>query len=94
MRILLNKVGREGGIKLTDIEQTLGGMPVWESLPSEENVVVPSINQGGIPLVMTHPNSRIGQGLRTLKDKVEGEKVFGPVSKKRVLPAKLALGGE
>ena len=67
-------------------------MPVWESLPSEENVVVPSINQG-IPLVMTHPNSRIGQGLRTLKDKVEGEKVFGPVSKKRVLPAKLALGG-
>ncbi len=91
VRILLNKVGREGGIKLTDIEQTLG-MPVWESLPSEENVVVPSINQG-IPLVMTHPNSRIGQGLRTLKDKVEGEKVFGPVSKKRVLPAKLALGG-
>jgi len=45
VRILLNKVGREGGIKLTDIEQTLG-LPVWGSLPSEENVVVPSINQG------------------------------------------------
>lgn len=90
LRLVLNKASRELGIRAQDVENTLG-LPIWYTLPNEENIVVASINQG-TPLVTAFKNSALARSFQGLAQKVlEGRPTEAPAqrrSRRRILAAR------
>ncbi len=68
LRLVVNRVGREFGVFLKDIEATLK-MPVFATIPADANSVLTGLNQG-VPPVFSHPNSDFGRGIQMLAEKV------------------------
>lgn len=73
MTLVLNRFPSVDGISLEDVKQHLRH-PVGANIPSEGRLVTHSVNRG-VPVVMSHPQSWVGQSLLKLAAKVAGEQV-------------------
>ncbi|MEG6585245.1 response regulator [Dendrosporobacter sp. 1207_IL3150] len=61
VKVILNRANSEGGMEPHEVEESLH-CTFAATLPSEGKTVVPSVNKG-IPFVISHPNTPIGQGI-------------------------------
>lgn len=66
--LVLNRADSAGGIKVPDIEKTLG-YPVGGQIVSDYRLVTSSLNEG-VPVVSGHPKSKVARGLIELTDQV------------------------
>ncbi|MBZ4686828.1 MAG: pilus assembly protein CpaE [Clostridia bacterium] len=64
VQLIFNKVSKEGGLRIEDVERTVGAT-VSHQLPVEDKVVLNSVNKG-IPFVLSNPTARISQGVEQL----------------------------
>jgi pilus assembly protein CpaE len=71
--IVLNRFPSVDGVSLEDVQQHLRH-PVSANIPSAGQLVAYSINRG-VPVVLSHPQSWVGQSLRKLAAYVAGEQV-------------------
>lgn len=69
--IVLNRFPSVDGVSLEDVQQHLRH-PVSANIPSAGQLVTYSINRG-VPVVLSHPQSWVGQSLRQLASYVAGE---------------------
>lgn len=80
VKVILNSADESMGMKNVDLEHVLG-YKIYHSVPNNEKIAVSSLNKG-VPFIVTHPNSNIGEGITQLADTlIQGDKV--PVQKKR-----------
>ena len=71
--LVINRFPSVDGIALDDVKQHLR-YPISANIPSEGRLVTHSVNRG-IPIVLSHPESWIGQSLLKLAAHVAGEQV-------------------
>lgn len=71
--LVINRFPSVDGIALDDVKQHLRH-PISANIPSEGRLVTHSVNRG-IPIVMSHPESWVGQSLLKLAAHVAGEQV-------------------
>lgn len=71
--IVLNRFPSIEGVSLEDVQQHLRH-PVSANIPSAGQLMAYSINRG-VPVVLSHPQSWVGQSLRKLAAYVAGEQV-------------------
>jgi pilus assembly protein CpaE len=71
--IVLNRFPSVDGVSLEDVQQHLRHT-VSANIPSAGQLVTYSVNRG-VPIVLSHPDSWVGQSLRTLAAYVAGEQV-------------------
>lgn len=71
--LVINRFPSVDGIALDDVKQHLRH-PIGANIPSEGRLVTHSVNRG-IPVVLTHPESWVGQSLLKLAAHVAGEQV-------------------
>jgi pilus assembly protein CpaE len=71
--LVLNRFPSVDGISLQDVQQHLGH-PVGANIPSEGQLVTHSVNRG-IPVVISHPQSWVGQSLLKIAVHIAGDKV-------------------
>jgi len=64
VQLILNKVSKEGGLRIEDVERTIG-TTVSNQFPVEDKVVLNSVNKG-IPFVLSNPTAKISQGVEQL----------------------------
>lgn len=69
--IVLNRFPSVDGVSLEDVQQHLRH-PVSANIPSAGQLVTYSVNRG-VPVVLSHPQSWVGQSLRQLAVYVAGE---------------------
>ena len=69
--IVLNRFPSVDGVSLEDVQQHLR-QPVSANIPSAGQLVTYSVNRG-VPIVLSHPQSWVGQSLRNLAGYVSGE---------------------
>jgi len=70
---VLNRFPSVDSVSLEDVQQHLRH-PVSANIPSAGQLVTYSINRG-VPVVLSHPQSWVGQSLRKLAAYVAGEQV-------------------
>jgi len=63
-RLIINRVGKEFGVFLKDVEDTLK-MPVLATVPSDARTVITGLNQG-VPAVLSAPRSDFARSIQTL----------------------------
>jgi pilus assembly protein CpaE len=73
--LVLNRFPSVDGISLQDVQQHLRH-PVSANIPSEGRLVTHSVNRG-IPVVVSHPQSWVGQSLFKLASHIAGDRVNG-----------------
>ena len=66
INIILNSADETMGMKSEDLEHALG-YKVRSSVPNNEKVAISAVNKG-VPFILTHPNSNIGEGVTKLAD--------------------------
>ncbi|MEI7770400.1 MAG: AAA family ATPase, partial [Chloroflexales bacterium] len=71
--IVMNRFPSVEGVSLEDVQQHLRH-PISANIPSAGQLVTYSINRG-VPVVLSHPQSWVGQSLRRLAAYVAGEQV-------------------
>jgi pilus assembly protein CpaE len=71
--LVLNRFPSVDGISLQDVQQHLRH-PVGANIPSEGRLVTHSVNRG-IPVVVSHPQSWVGQSLLKLAAHIAGDRV-------------------
>jgi pilus assembly protein CpaE len=71
--LVLNRFPSVDGVSLDDVKQHLR-YPVGANIPSEGRLVTHSVNRG-IPVVISHPQSWVGQSLIKLAARIAGERV-------------------
>jgi len=71
--MVLNRFPSVDGISLQDVQQHLRH-PVSANIPSEGRLVTHSVNRG-IPLVISHPQSWVGQSMLKLAGHIAGDRV-------------------
>jgi len=71
--LVLNRFPSVDGISLQDVQQHLRH-PVSANIPSEGRLVTHSVNRG-IPLVISHPQSWVGQSMLKLAGHIAGDRV-------------------
>jgi pilus assembly protein CpaE len=71
--LVLNRFPSVDGISLQDVQQHLRH-PVSANIPSEGRLVTHSVNRG-IPLVISHPQSWVGQSMLKLAAHVAGDRI-------------------
>jgi pilus assembly protein CpaE len=71
--LVINRFPSVDGIALDDVKQHLRH-PISANIPSEGRLVTHSVNRG-IPIVLSHPESWVGQSLLKLAAHVAGEQV-------------------
>ncbi|NTV64002.1 MAG: response regulator/pilus assembly protein [Oscillochloris sp.] len=71
--IVLNRFPSVDGVSLEDVQQHLRH-PVSANIPSAGQLMAYSINRG-VPVVLSHPQSWVGESLRKLAAYVAGEQV-------------------
>lgn len=71
--LVINRFPSVDGIALDDVKQHLRH-PISANIPSEGRLVTHSVNRG-IPVVLSHPESWVGQSLLKLAAHVAGEQV-------------------
>ena len=64
IRVVLNRVSRENQLRVPDLEKAFG-QAVVGLIPNDGRIVPNSVNQG-IPFMMSHPGSPIGEAMRQL----------------------------
>jgi pilus assembly protein CpaE len=69
--IVLNRFPSVDGVSLEDVQQHLR-QPVSANIPSAGQLVTYSVNRG-VPVVISHPQSWVGQSLRNLAGYISGE---------------------
>lgn len=80
IQVILNCADESMGMKRDDLEHALG-YKVQSFIPNNEKVAISAINKG-VPFILTHPNSSIGEGVLRLADGlIQGEKQ-APLKKK------------
>src|SRR5690348_13548818 len=62
IKIVLNRVSRQNRLHVPDVERTLGH-PVAAQIPNDGRTVPASINKG-VPFILSHPGSPVGQCVR------------------------------
>jgi pilus assembly protein CpaE len=71
--LVLNRFPSVDGISLQDVQQHLRH-PVSANIPSEGRLVTHSVNRG-IPVVISHPQSWVGQSMFKLAGHIAGDRV-------------------
>jgi len=71
--LVLNRFPSVEGISLQDVQQHLHH-PVGATIPSEGRLVTHSVNRG-VPLVISHPQSWVGQSMLKLASHIAGDSV-------------------
>ncbi|HMO57057.1 MAG TPA: AAA family ATPase [Roseiflexaceae bacterium] len=71
--LVLNRFPSVDGVSLDDVKQHLR-YPIGANIPSEGRLVTHSVNRG-IPVVISHPQSWVGQSLIKLAARIAGERV-------------------
>ncbi|HJV46012.1 MAG TPA: AAA family ATPase, partial [Bacillota bacterium] len=79
-KIILNRDSEVKGLRLESVEEILGS-PIFTRIPSDGNVVVPSINQG-IPFVLSHSRAAVSRSIFTLASMILGKKSMSSSSPK------------
>ena len=74
---MLNRFPSVDKISLDDVQQHLR-QPVGANIPSEGRLVTHSVNRG-IPVVISHPQSWVGQCIMKLAGHISGDKT-NPIS--------------
>lgn len=64
LRVVLNRVSRENQLQVPDLEKAFG-QAIIALLPNDGKIVPTSVNQG-VPFMMSHPGSAVGQAVRRL----------------------------
>lgn len=64
VKVILNSADDSMGMRSEDLEHALG-YKVYSTILNNEKVAISSINKG-IPFILTHPNSNIGEGIAKL----------------------------
>lgn len=64
VKLVVNRVSRDIGVRQDDLEKTLSRKADFV-VPADGRTVVPSVNTG-VPFVLSHPNSRVGQAVRQI----------------------------
>ena len=70
VKLVVNCAGAEGGIKITDLEKSFN-TNAFAIIPVEDKIVRTALNKG-MPVVMAHANSKIGETLTDLAAKLVG----------------------
>ncbi len=70
IRLIINRVGKEFGVFLKDVEDTLK-MPVLATVPSDARTVITGLNQG-VPAVLSAPRSDFTRSIQTLARAIHG----------------------
>ena len=70
VRLIINRVGKEFGVFLKDVEDTLK-MPVLATVPSDARTVITGLNQG-VPAVLSAPRSDFARSIQTLARAIHG----------------------
>jgi pilus assembly protein CpaE len=68
VKLILNREIKTKGVT-ADTVHTIMGIPIYERIPYEDKVVIPSINEG-IPFVKSHPRSSVAKSLYSLAQKL------------------------
>jgi pilus assembly protein CpaE len=68
VKLILNRDIKTKGVS-ADTVHSIMGMPIYERIPFEDKVVVPSVNEG-IPFVKSHPRSTVAKRLYSLAQKL------------------------
>jgi pilus assembly protein CpaE len=74
VKLILNRDIKTKGVT-ADTVHSIMGMPIYERIPYEDKVVVPSVNEG-IPFVNSHPRSSIAKRLYSLAQKLSSTTAF------------------
>lgn len=77
MTLVLNRFPSVDKISLQDVQQHLRH-PVGANIPSEGRLVMHSVNRG-VPIVISHPQSWVGQSMLKLAGHIAGDKT-SPIS--------------
>jgi pilus assembly protein CpaE len=77
MTLVLNRFPSVDKISLQDVQQHLRH-PVGANIPSEGRLVMHSVNRG-VPIVISHPQSWVGQSMLKLAGHIAGDKT-NPIS--------------
>jgi len=88
-RLIINRVGKEFGVFLKDVEDTLK-MPVLATVPSDARTVITGLNQG-VPAVLSAPRSDFARSIQTLARAIHGgarAQARGPAARKKGLIAR------
>jgi len=86
VKLVVNRVGREFGISLSDLEKTMQ-MSVFATVPSDAKNVITGLNQG-VPSAYSTPDTDFGRSIQLLAKSVMGAnaaKQQQPVQKKGLL---------
>lgn len=89
-QVVLNSTDENMGMKREDLERALG-CDVSFSMPNNDKIAVSALNKG-IPFILTHPNSNIGEGVKRMaRSLVQGEKREPARKKHRGLAAIMGI---
>lgn len=92
VRIVLNRVGYTGGIKVKDLEEQLG-MPIYSVIPNFEKLAINAVNLGS-PIVVSSRNSSVLYYFEDLASKLIANKSHPrPVSGWRRIFSKVGGNG-
>jgi pilus assembly protein CpaE len=83
IRVVLNRVSRDNQLRVPDIEKAFGQSTV-ALIPNDGRIVPSSVNQG-VPFMMSHPGSPIGEAVNQL---VAALTRTGPEPAETYLPAR------
>ncbi|MDX9870871.1 MAG: response regulator [Clostridia bacterium] len=73
-KLILNRASEDMGIKVNNAEETLDFL-IAAQLPSDGKTCVSALNKG-IPFVLSEPNARISQAIRTVSDLIIEDKGY------------------
>jgi pilus assembly protein CpaE len=74
LRVVLNRVSKENQLQVNDIAKAFNH-PIAATIPNDGKLVPSSINRG-VPLMMTHPQSPVGIGIKEFMGLVIGQPVI------------------